>query len=73
VTAQYLGAMTMDSRLRGNDEIGQPPVIPAKAGIQYGCINNGCPHLLSCYMIYIPDILILHGKLLTLKKHLSYL
>jgi len=53
VTAQYLGAMTMDSRLRGNDEIGQPPVIPAPAstgvnlsprkrgaGIQYGCINN---------------------------------
>jgi len=34
VTAQYLGAMIMDSRLRGNDEIGQPPVIPAEAGIQ---------------------------------------
>jgi len=34
VTAQYLGAMIMDSRLRGNDEIGQPPVIPEEAGIQ---------------------------------------
>jgi len=47
VTAQYLGAVIMDSRLRGNDEIGQPPVIPAEAGIQWKVVKYDLPRLIE--------------------------
>jgi len=49
VISQQLGVTLLDSRFRGNDRIGQVPVIPAKAGIQKSDVESSHPGLLRRY------------------------
>jgi hypothetical protein len=44
--------MALDSRLRGNDEIGCSGVIPAQAGIHYFFIVSDNPNLLRSYALF---------------------